>query len=61
MTIEQERAFLEPFFARARAGDVATTAEIRCAFEERIAHRVNGTTIYRLLQRHGWQKVIQGR
>lgn len=54
MTIEQERQFLEPFFARARAGDRATTAEIRRAFEERLAHSVNGTTVYRLLQRHGW-------
>lgn len=60
MTLEQERQFLEPFFVRARAGEVATAAQIRQAFEERVAHKVNGTTIYRLLQRHGWQKVVQG-
>jgi len=61
MTLEQERQFLEPFFMRARAGDIATSAEIRHAFEEQVAHTVNPTTIYRLLQRHGWSSVIQER
>jgi transposase len=59
MTLEQERQLLEPFFARARAGDTAATSEIRHAFEERVTHPVNATTIYRLLQRHGWYRIIQ--
>jgi transposase len=58
LTLEQERQFLEPFFRQAQAGEIATTGEIHHAFEERIAHEVDESTIYRLLQRHGWRKVV---
>lgn len=58
MTEEQEQQFLKPFFARAQAGEIATVAEIQHAFETRITHSVDESTIYRLLQRHGWRKVM---
>jgi transposase len=58
LTWEQEKQFLEPFFTRAQAGEIATTGEIHRAFEERIAHKVDEATMYRLLQRHGWRKVV---
>ena len=58
LTIEQERQFLEPFFARAKAGEIATVAEMHRAFEDRVAHEVDESTIYRLLQRHGWRTVV---
>lgn len=56
LTREQERAFLEPFVARAARGDVATRTEIQRAFEEMIKQRVSPTTISRLLKRHGWRR-----
>lgn len=58
MTLEQEKQFLEPFFARAQAGEIATTGEIHRAFEERVEHSVDESMIYRLLHRHGWRKVV---
>ena len=58
LTMEQERQFLEPFFVRAKAGEIATAAEIHRAFEECVAHKVDESTIYRLLQRHHWRKVV---
>ena len=58
LTFEQERQFLEPFFQQAQTGEIATAAEIHRAFEEHIAHEVDESTIYRLLQRHGWRKVV---
>jgi transposase len=57
LTVEQERQFLEPFFIRATAGEIATAAEIHRAFEDCVAHKVDESTIYRLLQRHRWRKV----
>jgi hypothetical protein len=36
LTMEQERAFLLPFFARAAVGEIATVAEIQRAFEAAI-------------------------
>jgi len=58
LTVEQERAFVAPFFARAEKGEIATTAEIQQAFETRVGHQVEESTIYRLLNRHGWRKLV---
>lgn len=58
LTLEEEQQFLSPFFARAESGEIATTAEIQQAFEARIGHEVDDSTIYRLLNRHGWRKLM---
>ena len=57
LTIEQERAFLQPFFARAERGEIATAEQIHQAFEAEVQHEVHIDTIYRLLHRHGWRKL----
>jgi transposase len=57
LTLEQERAFLQPFFARAAKGEIATVAEIQRAFEAAIQHPVHQSSIYRLLHRHAWRKL----
>jgi transposase len=56
LTLEQERAFLQPFLARAARGEMATVAEIQRAYEEEAKQPVAPSTIYRLLERHGWQQ-----
>ncbi len=55
---EEEEQFLVPFFARAEAGEIATVREIWQAFEARVGHKVDDSTIYRLLDRHGWRKLM---
>ncbi len=55
---EEEEQFLAPFFARAEAGEIATVQEIWQAFEARVGHPVDDSTIYRLLDRHGWRKLM---
>ena len=57
LTLEQERAFLQPFLARAARGEMATAAEIKRAFEEETKQPVACSTIYRLLDRHGWKRL----
>ena len=57
LTLEQERAFLQPFFDRAAKGEIATVAEIQRAFEAAIQHPVHQSSIYRLLHRHAWRKL----
>ena len=54
LTLEQERAFLQPFVARTAQGELVTAAEIRRAYEEETKQPVAPSTIYRLLNRHGW-------
>jgi len=58
LTLEEEAQFLAPFFARAEQGLLTTTAEIWRAFESRVGHHVDDSTIYRLLDLHGWRKLM---
>ena len=58
LSLEQEQAFLEPFFARAAAGEIATAAEIQRALEAQVQHPVHQSTIFRLLNRHAWRKLV---
>jgi len=58
LTLQEEQALLTPFFRQAKSGEIATVAQIQQAFEERIGHEVDDSTIYRLLKRHGWRKLM---
>lgn len=58
LTIPQEQAFLAPFFARAARGEIATRTEIHTALETHLGHTVHPSTVYRLLARHSWRKLV---
>lgn len=58
LTLEQEQHFLAPFFAQAQAGTITTATEIKQAFEAQVGREVAESTIYRLLDRHGWRKLV---
>jgi transposase len=58
LSFEQEVAFLASFVERATQGALVTTKEIHQAFEQRVGQEVDDSTIYRLLQRHQWRKVM---
>ena len=58
LSLEQEAAFLEPFKQKALTGQIATTGEIKMALEKRLGHKVHKSTVYRLLKRQGWRKVV---
>ena len=58
LSLAGEREFLAPFFGRAAQGALTTTEEIWRAFETRVEHKVDESTIYRLLARHGWRKLM---
>ena len=57
LTLEQEQALLAPFVRRAHDGGMLTVAEIEQAYRDRSGKDVARSTIYRLLERHGWRKV----
>lgn len=58
LTVEQEGDFLKPFIARASEGVLVTVKEIHSAYEARVGKRVALSTIYRVLARHGWRKLV---
>jgi len=55
---EQEVIFLSPFLDKAKSGEIATAAEIRRAMEEFLGHGIHHSTVYRLLERNGWRKIV---
>lgn len=58
LSLAAEREFLAPFIAQARQGKISTRATIQAAFEQRVGERVAPSTIYRLLERHQWHKLV---
>lgn len=58
LTPEQEQELLTPFVERAQAGGMLTVTEVQQAYRERSGKEVARSTIYRLLGRHGWRKVV---
>ena len=58
LTIEEERDLFTPFFERAERGELTTVAQIKQAFEKRVGHEVDETTIHRLLKRQKWRKLV---
>ena len=58
LTWQQERELLTPLFARAIQGQIATAGEIQRAYEQRVGHPGQVSTVYRLLERHGWRKLL---
>jgi transposase len=58
LTPEQEQELLAPFVQRAEAGGMLTVAEVQQAYRERSGRQVARSTIYRLLERHGWRKLV---
>jgi transposase len=58
MTVEEEAEFLDEFAKRAGEGSILVVSEIRLALESRLGRKVAESTVYRLLARHGWRKVV---
>ena len=58
MSMDQERQFLLRFLDQASHGGVLIVSEIRRAFETLVGYKVAKTTIYRMLDRHGWRKIM---
>ncbi|BBD57550.1 hypothetical protein NIES2109_47720 [Nostoc sp. HK-01] len=55
---EQEKELIDSFKEKARSGQVATAMQIKLAYEKKCGFTVHKTTIYRLLERHQWRKII---
>src|SRR5258706_7397722 len=56
---KEGRDLFTPFFERAERGELTTVAQIKQAFENRVGHEVDETTIHRLLKRQKWRKLVR--
>ena len=58
LTPEEEVEFLAPFIEKAAKGGVLVVSEIHTAFEALVGKKVSPSTIYRLLERNKWRKIV---
>ena len=58
ISLEEEKEFLFPYKEKAKLGKVTTVSEIQDAFEKKVGKKVARSTIYRLLHRHDWRKLV---
>jgi len=58
LTFDEEANFLKSFDDKASSSQIGTIIEIKTAYEKIVGHKVHKTTVYRLLKRHGWRKVM---
>ena len=58
MTIAAEQALLARFAKAAGAGEMLNIHDLKSAYEQAIGHPTSNSTIYNLLDRHHWRKLM---
>ena len=58
LSADAEADLLAPFAEQARAGGLLHVSEIKHALEQQVGTSVAASTVYRMLDRHGWRKVV---
>jgi transposase len=58
MTLAQEKALLARFAKKAGAGEMLNIHNLKAAYEKAIGHETSDSTIYNVLARHGWRKLM---
>ena len=58
MSVDEEIAFLAPFEEKGKTGALVVVGEVKKAYENKVGNEVAESTIYRLLDRHGFRKIV---
>ena len=58
MTPEEESKLLEDFKEESKSGKLVVAGKIKLAYEKKVGKEVAESTIYRMLHRHGFRKII---
>jgi transposase len=58
MTLAEEKALLTRFARAAGAGEMLNIHDLKAAYEKAIGHETSNSTVYNLLTRHGWRKLM---
>ncbi len=58
MTQAGETVLLARFAKAAGAGEMLNIHDLKAAYEKAIGHQTSSSTIYNLLARHGWRKLM---
>jgi transposase len=58
MTLSEEKTLLARFGKAAGAGEMLNIHDLKAAYEQAIGHPTSNSTVYNLLARHGWRKLM---
>src|SRR6202140_5303818 len=58
MTVAAEKGLLARFAKAAGAGEMLNIHDLKTAYERAIGHATSNSTVYNLLTRHGWRKLM---
>jgi transposase len=58
MTFAEEKALLARFANAAGAGEMLNIHDLKRAYEQAIGHPTSNSTVYNLLDRHRWRKLM---
>jgi transposase len=58
LTLEEERQLLRNFLAQSGKGGILEVSRVKAAYEQVLGRKVPKSTIYRMLARHGWRKIV---
>jgi transposase len=58
MTLSKEKALLAGFVRAAGAGEMLNIHDLKAAYEQAIGHPTSNSTVYNLLDRHDWRKLM---
>jgi transposase len=58
MMPSEEKALLAQFSKAAGAGQMLNIHDLKAAYEQAIGHATSNSTVYNLLARHGWRKLM---
>ena len=58
MMLTEEKALLARFAKAAGAGEMLNIQDLKAAYEKAIGHATSNSTVYNLLARHGWRKLM---
>jgi len=57
LSLDEEVAFLKPYSKQAESSGMIVVTEVANGYEKLIGRGVPKSTVYRLLDRHGWRKI----
>ena len=58
MALTEEKALLDRFAEAAGAGEMLNIHDLKASYEKAIGHETSNSTIYNVLARHGWRKLM---
>lgn len=58
MSLAKEKVLLDRFAKSASAGEMLNIHDLKSAYEKAIGHETSNSTVYNVLARHGWRKMM---